>query len=62
MSLFSAIVEAVAALFLIGVCAFLLLPMYGEITGQDVSGYTLMLLLLAVIIFIGFVVIILKRF
>lgn len=62
MSFFGAIVEAVAALFLIGICASLLLPMYGEITGQDVSGYILMLLILALIIVIGFIAIILKKF
>ncbi|MEN6442175.1 MAG: hypothetical protein ABFC71_00285 [Methanoregula sp.] len=62
MSFFAAIVEAVAALFLIGVCAFLLVPMYGEITGLDVSGYILMLAILAFIIVIGFIAIILKKF
>ena len=62
MSLFAAIVEAGAALSLIGVCVFLLLPMYSRITGQNVSGYILMLIIVAGIIIIGFIAIILKKF
>jgi hypothetical protein len=61
MGLFEQIVEAIAALFLIYIFGFVLLPAFGQATGQNTWIFTILYLILGIAIVFGVIIAISKR-